>query len=208
MMTQKTKPGKPTALIPQERIENKIYLIQGKKVMLDRDLAELYGVKTEHLKRQVRRNLDRFPEDFLLILTKEETANLTCQNGRSSWGGARVLPFAFTEHGILMLSSVLKSSRAVQVNIQIMRAFVKLREFMISHKELARKIDDLERKYKEHDHRITLIFQAIKELLEKPVESEKKENTDRLSWAGRGIVLIFDLRYDSFVIQNCLICKA
>lgn len=130
-------------IIPQEIIQSKIFFIRGKKVILDKDLAELYGVKTEQLTRQVRRNMDRFPEDFLLQLSDEEFKNLIRHFGRSSWGGTRKLPFAFTEHGILMLSSVLNSKRAVQVNIQIMRTFTRLREMLAGHVELRRKIEEM-----------------------------------------------------------------
>ncbi|OGW90261.1 MAG: DNA-binding protein [Omnitrophica bacterium RIFCSPLOWO2_01_FULL_50_24] len=133
--------------------------------MLDKNLAELYGVETEHLKRQVRRNMERFPEDFLLILTSEELTNLNRHFGGSSWGGTRKPPFAFTEHGILMLSSVLNSKRAIQVNIQIMRTFTKLRQLMLKHADLRRKIEEMENKY---DYRFKVIFKAIKELLERP----------------------------------------
>ena len=138
--------------------------------MLDRDLAELYGVKTKHLTRQVRRNKDRFPPDFLLLLTPQELKNLRCQIGTSSWGGKRYLSYAFTEHGILMLSSVLNSKRAIQVNIQIMRTFAKLREMLASHKELRRKIEEMERKY---DYQFKVVFKAIKELLEPSMKSKE-----------------------------------
>ncbi len=111
-------------LVPIERIASRIYFIRDMKVMLDRDLAELYGVETKRLKEQVRRNIERFPEDFMFELTKEELINWRSQFATSSWGGARYLPMAFSEHGVLMLSSVLKSERAVQVNIQIMRTFI------------------------------------------------------------------------------------
>lgn len=117
--------------------------------MLDKDLAELYGVETEQITRQIRRNIDRFPQDFLLQLTRKELTNLIHHFGGSSWGGTRKPPFAFTEHGILMLSSVLNSSRAIQVNIQIMRAFTKLREMLTSHKELKRKIEEIEGTYRD-----------------------------------------------------------
>ena len=153
---------KSKALIPQEIIQSKILFIREKKVLLDRDLAELYGVKTEQLTRQVRRNMDRFPEDFLLLLTREELANLIRHFGRSSWGGTRKPPFAFTEHGILMLSSVLNSKRAIQVNVQIMKTFIQLREMLANHKELRQKIEAMEKKY---DVQFQAIFKAIKELL-------------------------------------------
>ena len=157
------------SLVPVEIIQSKIYLIRGQKVMLDRDLAELYGVMTSQLTRQARRNMERFPGDFLIHLTREEWDSLICQFGTSNRGGTRKLPLAFTEQGIAMLSGVLHSSRAIQVNIQIMRTFTKLRELMITHKDLARKIEDLEGKFqdkfKEHDQKFILIFNAIKDLL-------------------------------------------
>ncbi len=155
-------------LIPQERIEGKIYLIRGKKVMLDHDLAFLYGVETKQFKRAVKRNITRFPEDFMFELTNEEYQNLRCQFGTSSWGGRRYLPCVFTEQGVAMLSSVLNSERAIQVNIQIIRAFTKLRELMMTHKDLQRKIEEMEKKY---DRKFQIVFEAIKRLLEPP---EKK----------------------------------
>ena len=158
-------------IIPQEKIQSKIFLIRGKKVMIDKDLAELYGVETEHLKRQVRRNLERFPDDFLLVLTQKESANLIRHFGGSRWGGTRKPPFAFTEHGILMLSSVLNSPRAIQVNIQIMRTFTKLRQLMIEHADLRKKIEEMESKY---DYQFKVVFKAIKELLETPPQKPKK----------------------------------
>src|SRR3989338_5792242 len=131
-------------IIPQEIIQNKIFVVREKRIMFDKDLAELYGVKTEQLTRQVRRNIDRFPDDFLLQLTRAELKNLICHFGRSSWGGTRKPPYAFTEYGTLMLSSVLNSQRAIQVNIQIMRAFTKLRELMATHKDIKEKISKME----------------------------------------------------------------
>jgi phage regulator Rha-like protein len=159
-----------TKLIPQEIIQNKIFLIRGLKIMFDKDLAELYGVETKYLTRQVRRNIDRFPLDFLLTLSGKEVAILRCQFGTSTWGGSRYRPYAFTEHGILMLSSVLNSKRAIQVNIQIMRTFTQLREMLASHKELRRKIEEMEKKY---DYQFQIVFKAIKELLEPPPPKPK-----------------------------------
>jgi len=149
-------------LIPTERIERKIYFLRGQKVMLDRDLAELYKVTTAHLKRQVRRNIDRFPEDFMFILNQKETEAMVCQIGipsKSYFGGTT--PFAFTEYGILMLSSVLNSKRAIQVNIQIMRTFAKLRKFLATHEELRKKIETLEQKY---DHGFKVVFDTLRAL--------------------------------------------
>jgi hypothetical protein len=153
-----------------EAVAARILLVRGKKVMLDRDLALLYGVATMRLNEQVKRNRNRFPEDFMFQLTKEEVANLKSQIAISSWGGDRKLPYVFTEQGVAMLSSVLHSERAVQVNIAIMRAFVKLREFLLTHKELAEKIEELERKYQLHETDIQVIFMTIRKLLEPPPE--------------------------------------
>lgn len=138
-----------TEFIPQEILEKKIYLIRQQKVMIDRDLAELYGVETKVLTRAVRRNIDRFPEDFMFKLTKEEySVILRCQFGTLEHGQySKYLPLVFTENGIAMLSSVLHSKTAIHVNIQIMRTFTKLRELMATHKDLKRKINQIEKKY-------------------------------------------------------------
>lgn len=161
--------------VPTQLIERRIYLIRGQKVMLDRDLAELYHVKAIALRQQVKRNAKRFPADFIFQLSAEEAESLVSQNvipSRRSLGG--FLPYAFTEQGVAMLSSVLNSDRAVQVNIAIMRAFVKLREVMTTHKDLAHKIEALERKYQDHDQEIQVIFQAIKRLLEPPAAPKRR----------------------------------
>lgn len=157
--------------IAVEVIATKILLIRGKRAMLDRDLAKLYEVDTSQLTRQVRRNIDRFPEDFMFQLTKQELQNLMCQFGTSSWGGTRKLPYAFTEQGVAMLSGVLHSKRAIQVNIQIMRAFIQLKRMLLTNTNLRRKIEEIERKY---DKQFAIVFQAIKQLLEPPPEKEKK----------------------------------
>ena len=159
------------SLALQKTIENKIFLIRGKKVMLDRDLALLYEVTTGNLNKAVSRNLDRFPDDFMFLLNKEEFKNLIFHSGTSSWGGTRKTPRVFTEHGILMLSSVLNSRRAVQVNIQIMRVFTKLRELLATHKDLQRKIEDMESKY---DEQFKIVFEAIRQLLEPPIPEKPK----------------------------------
>lgn len=151
--------------IPEQIIEPKIFMIRGHKVMLDRDLAELYGVTTAQLTRQVRRNIDRFPEDFMFQFTKKELTGLMCQIGTSSWGGTRKLPYAFTEQGVAMLSGILRSKRAVYVNIGIMRAFVKLRQILSMNKELAYKLTELEHKIEKHDEDIQAIFEAIRRLM-------------------------------------------
>ncbi len=152
-------------------IEQKIMLIRGQKVLLDKDLAVLYGVATRDLNKAVSRNIDRFPEDFMIQLTSDEFKNLKSQFGTSSWGGTRKLPRAFTEQGVAMLSSILRSKRAIEVNIQIMRAFVKLREMIASHKDLAKKLEELEKKY---DAQFRMVFDAIRELMVPPDEDKRK----------------------------------
>ena len=153
-----------------ENITGLIYRIRSKKVMLDRDLAELYGVETKRLKEQVRRNIERFPEDFMYELSKDEYDNLRSQIATSSWGGARYLPMAFTEHGVLMLSSVLKSDRAIQVNIQIMRAFTKLRHFIFDNAELRKEIDELRA---DTDGKFRIVFETLDQLL--TIENKPKK---------------------------------
>lgn len=150
-----------------QKIAASIYMIRGQKVMLDADLAGPYGVETKYLKRQVNRNIERFLSDFLYHLNKKDMTALRCQIGSSSFlhGGARYLPYAFTEHGILMLSSVLNSPRAVQVNIAIMRTFVKLREVLSTYKALAQKFSELERKVGDHDDVIRDIVAAIRKMM-------------------------------------------
>ena len=163
------------ALIPVEMIERKIYLIRGEKVMLSLDLAELYGVEPKVLIQAVKRNIERFPEDFMFQLSNQEFANLKSQIVTSSWGGIRrANPYAFTEQGVAMLSSVLRSKQAVQVNIAIMRAFVKLREILSTNKELALKLSQLERKMEKHDEEIKLIFDAIRQLMTPSVPKKSK----------------------------------
>ena len=159
-----------TELVPIERIANRIYFIRDMKVMLDRDLAELYGVETGALNRAVKRNAERFPEDFMFQITGKEAELLRCQNGTSKpgRGGRRYLPYAFSEQGVAMLSSVLNSKRAIEVNIAIMRAFVQLRKMVDSHAVLSRKLSDLERKLGDHDEHIQAIFEAIHQLMVPP----------------------------------------
>ena len=161
-------------LITHEMIEQKIFLIRRHKVMLDRDLARLYKVPTKRLNEQVKRNIKRFPEDFMFRLTKEEFKNLKSQFATSSWGGIRKLPYVFTEQGVAMLSSVLHSERAVQVNIAIMRVFVKLRQILSTHKELAHKLEALERKIEKHDAEIQGIFEAIRQLMVVPEKPKRR----------------------------------
>jgi len=177
-MSEFSKGKKPTnksqAIIPVDVIEKKIYLIRGNKVMIDSDLAELYGVETKVLLQSVKRNIKRFPQDFMFQLTKEEFDILRSQFvTSSSWGGRRYLPYVFTEQGVAMLSSVLKSERAIQVNIAIMRAFMKLRQILSTHKELAYKLTELERNIERHDKKIKAIFDAVRQLMT-PSEKPKK----------------------------------
>jgi len=162
--------------IPAERITKKIYLIRGQKVMLDRDLAGLYGVETKQVKRAVRRNIDRFPKDFMFELTKQELTDWRCQFGTSNADkmGLRYAPMAFTEQGVAMLSSVLNSARAIQVNIAIMRAFVQLRKVIGTHEKLEEKLKKIENHIEEHDEKIEAIFRVIQELIG-PDETPKKK---------------------------------
>jgi len=151
-------------IIPEELIENRIFLIRGKKVMFDRDLAKLYGVLTKNLNKAVSRNKERFPEDFTFQLTKDELQNLRFHFGTSNRGGRRYIPYVFTEQGVAMLSSVLKSKQAIRVNIQIMRTFTKIREMIVSNKVLREKIEAMERKY---DSKFKVVFDVIKRLVDK-----------------------------------------
>jgi len=163
-------------IVSQDTIEQKIFLIRGQKVMLDKDLAILYEVDTGMLNRAVNRNLDRFPEDFMFQLTVEETEGLRCHFGisKTGRGGRRYLPYAFTEQGVAMLSSVLRSPRAIKVNIEIMRVFVRIRQMLATHKELAYKLDALEQKIVQHDGEIANIFEAIRQLMAPPDSPPKK----------------------------------
>ena len=154
-------------IIPAERIHNCIYLIRGQKVLLDEDLAGLYGVQTRVLNQAVSRNIERFPEDFAFRLTTDEFENLKSQIVTSSWGGRRKPPRAFTEQGVAMLSSVLRSPRAISVNIAIMRTFVRLREILADNSALRRKIE-------QHDEQIKQLFLILRQMLEEPKEPEKK----------------------------------
>ncbi|MFH1309200.1 MAG: ORF6N domain-containing protein [Candidatus Omnitrophota bacterium] len=167
--------SKKQSMVPIERIENKIFLIRGQKIMMDKDLAKLYGVETKYLKRQVRRNIDRFPKDFMFQLSKSELDNWRSQfvtSNSSDKMGLRYAPYAFTEHGVAMLSSVLNSKRAIQVNIAIMRTFTKLRDMISTHKDLKRKLKDMEKKY---DKQFQVVFQALEQLLEEPESKPKKQ---------------------------------
>ena len=166
---------KKNAIVPANEIESKILLIRGHRVMLDSDLAAVYGTTTKRLNEQVRRNKDRFPPDFMFQLTSQEVENLRSQfaTSRQQHGGARYRPFAFTEHGAIMLASVLSSDVAVQASIAVVRAFVRLREILATHKELAQKLSELEGKIEEHDQEIIALFEAIRELMQ-PVDKPGK----------------------------------
>ena len=161
-------------LVPIELIQSKIIVLRDEKVMIDRDLAELYSVETKQLKRAVRRNIDRFPADFMFELTREEYNSLRSHFGTSSWGGTRYLPMVFTEQGVAMLSSVLNSKRAIEVNIAIMRAFVQLRKISSSQKQLAQKLHEIEARLGDHDESIGAIFEAIQQLMAPPERPRKK----------------------------------
>ncbi len=158
--------------MPDEVVMEKIHLVRGKKVMLDEDLAELYDVETRRLNEQIKRNIARFPEDFMFQLTQKEFDNLKSQIATSSWGGRRKLPYAFTEQGVAMLSGVLHSERAIKVNIHIMRVFSWMREMLVAHKEILEKLEILERKDIEQDDKIMIILEYIKRL-EKTRQDEK-----------------------------------
>jgi len=160
------------AMVPESEISRRILFVRGHKVILDRDLALLYGVSTKQLNQQVQRNAERFPSDFMFQLTPEEADSLRSQfvTSNMGWGGRRSLPYAFTEQGVAMLSGVLKSRRAVLVNVEIMRTFVKLRQILSSHAELARKLEELEKKY---DSQFRVVFDAIRELMA-PESAERR----------------------------------
>jgi len=162
------------SIIPENISLNKIYEIRGHKVMLDSDLAELYGVETKRLNEQIHRNLDRFPEDFMFQLNESEFKNLKSQIATSSWGGRRKLPYALTEHGVLMLSSVLNSQQAIQVNIQIVRIFTRLRNLLSEHTELKLEIADIKTHLQNHDKNIELVFSYLDKLIDKENQPRKR----------------------------------
>jgi hypothetical protein len=160
-------------------IENKIYEIRGQKVMLDFDLAEMYQVETKVLNQTVKRNIERFPTDFMFQLTNQELTNLRSQIVTSSWGGKRYLPYAFTEHGVTMLSSVLKSERAVKISIMIVRAFIAMKEYALNYNELAQKLRQLEQKY---DTQFDTINEAINFLIQKKEEEYDQKNRRKIGF--------------------------
>lgn len=161
-------------ILSEETISNTIYYIRNQKVMLDRDLAKLYGIETRVLKQAVKRNISRFPEDFMFELSKEEFQNLTSQIVTSSWGGTRKLPSAFTEHGVLMLSSVLNSEKAIQTNIQIMRIFTKVRQMLLDTTEIKLDIVQIQKKLENQGKNIELVFSYLDELTEKKEEQKSR----------------------------------
>jgi len=169
-------PDARNAVVPVARIERAILLIRGEKVILDADLAELYGVATKVLNQAVKRHLERFPKDFMFRLTDQEAAALRSQSvtSKRKRGGRRYAPYAFTEHGAIMAATVLNSPRAVQVSVYVVRAFVQLRQALAQHTELAAKLADLERKVGDHDQKILAIIQAIRELMTPPTRPPRK----------------------------------
>ncbi len=176
-MTSKVKKLTETAIVTLDQVERRIYLIRGQKVMLDSELAELYGVTTGRMNEQVRRNIERFPDDFMLQLTRDEFDNLISQFATSSprnYGGRRKLPLVFTEQGVAMLSSVLNSERAVQVNIAIMRAFVNMRKLAVTNEEVAKRLAVIERKIDHHDDNFKKVFGAIRAMLNSPSKPQKQ----------------------------------
>jgi hypothetical protein len=164
-------------LVAEQKILNRIYVIRNQKIMLDKDLAEMYRVETKRLNEQVKRNINRFPKDFMFTLSQKEYENLKSQNATSSWGGRRKLPNAFTEQGVAMLSSILNSDVAIEVNIRIIRVFTKLREYALTHKEILLQLAKLEKEVKGNSKDIENIFMVLKELIEKqskPVQPRNK----------------------------------
>lgn len=163
-------------MIPDEVVINKIYLVRDQKVMLDSDLADLYGVQTFRLNEQVKRNIDRFPEDFMFQLTEEEWDSLTSQIAisKKGRGGRRTLPYVFTEHGVLMLSSVLNSHQAIQVNIQIMRIYTKIREMLVAHKDVFLRVEQVEKQMIKQDQKIEVLFDYLSKFIEKEDKPRQK----------------------------------
>ena len=176
-MKEENKP-----IIPDEVVMTKIYEVRGHKVMLDYDLAELYNVPTKALKQSVRRNIKRFPSDFMFELSKDEFQILRSQIVTSKTGGTRYMPMAFTEHGVLMLSSVLKSDRAIAMNIQIMRIFTKMKEMLLTHKELLKRLDKIEKKVEGNTHEIVVLFEYLKKLMEDKEQQGNQESRKRIGF--------------------------
>ncbi len=174
--------GNEDILIPDELILSKIYQVRGYKVMLDMDLAEIYGVETKQLKRAVRRNYKRFPPDFMFELSQKEFENLRSQFGTSSWGGLRYSPMAFTEQGIAMLSSILNSDRAIQVNIRIIRIFVKMRELLLNQKDFVKQLKEIAHKVEGHDENINLIFEYLRQLEQSRQQQEEQVKRKKIGY--------------------------
>jgi len=176
--------NKEQSMIPEENIQSKIYLIRGMKVMLDRDLAALYGVETKRLKEAIRRNLLRFPEDFMFELTDEEFKQWRSQFiiSDSDKMGLRYPPFAFTEHGVLMLASVLNSERAIQVNIQIVRVYNKMREMILTHKDLFIELENIKKQLSEHDEKILIVFEYLKQFEKSKQEELEYKNRPKIGF--------------------------
>ena len=171
--------------VPSERIERLIFIIRGQRVMLDTDLAKLYGVETKALNRAFARNRERFPRDFMFQLSEAEFEDLRCQFGTSRWGGRRYRPYAFTEQGVAMLSGVLHSRRAIQVNVAIMRTFVRLRQMLASNARLARQVAEIEKKY---DNQFKIVFDALGELMTPPMPKQRRIGflvKERPAWYGK-----------------------
>ncbi len=162
-------------LIPMERIESKIFIIRGQKVMIDRDLAKLYEVETKYLNRQVRRNRKRFPKEFMFQLNRRERGELVTNCHRfDSLKHSSSFPFAFTEHGVAMLAGILKSKKAIDISIYIVKAFIALKKYIYTHKEFAKRLNLLEQKHKKHDVEIETIFEAIKQLIKEEEQPKKR----------------------------------
>lgn len=168
--------------IPDEVITSKIYFIRGKNVMLDQDLAELYNVETKRLNEQVKRNLNRFPNDFMFQLNNEEFNNLRSQFATANWEKRRTNPYAFTEHGVLMLSSVLNSDRAINVNIRVIRIFSRMREILSAHKDILFQLDQIQQQLAEHDNSILLIFEYIEQLEQEKQQLSEQQNRRRIGF--------------------------
>jgi len=172
------------SILPDEAIISKIYVLRNQKVMLDRDLAVLYGVETKYLKRQVRRNILRFPEDFMFEISEKEFEDWRCQFGTSNADkmGLRYRPFAFTEEGVAQLSTILNCERAIKVNIQIIRMFSRMRSFALSNKEILKKLEDIERQYNDHDKKIEAIFDYLRQLKVGDQATEDFKNRRRIGY--------------------------
>lgn len=168
--------------LPEHFIVSKIQFIREQKVMVDEDLAELYGVETKRLNEQVKRNIDRFPKDFMFQLSKREFENLKSHYATSSWGGRRIAPYVFTEHGVLMLSSVLRSKQAVEVNIQIMRVFTRMRKLLFNHKDLLLRIEKIENKIEGQSHENKVLFQVVRKLMEANTGVKSQKNRKRIGF--------------------------